>query len=295
MTTDRVPRPCTHTPERPHGTMHRYKTDGCRCRPCTDAARRYEKHRETRILSGTWRPYAPADPVRAHVAALAEQGIGYRRVGDLAGVTPAVMQRLLYGESNRPPSGRIRAANAAAILAVTATGNHAPHALVPATGTRRRLQALHAIGWDQRTIARRLGMGDSNYRRVLLYPGQQSVHAETAAAVRDLYRALWATPGPSPAARDRAAARGWVSPLAWDDDTIDDPHAQPQGVTGIRRTRDDWLADVAEMAAQGRSVAEVCARIGSKPDAVERRLYRYGRADLWRALRDPDTRMERTA
>jgi hypothetical protein len=53
------------------------------------------------------------------------------------------------------------------------------------------------------------------------------VHRGTAGQVARVYDELAMTPGPSTRARDAAARRGWVPPLAWDDDEIDDPQARP--------------------------------------------------------------------
>ncbi|HEY9476362.1 MAG TPA: hypothetical protein VIS06_21240, partial [Mycobacteriales bacterium] len=111
-----------------------------------------------------------------------------------------------------------------------------PGARVDATGTRRRIQALIAVGWSASQIGGRLGISPTNMwglsRRLM-------VSARTAARVRALYDELWDCPPP---ARNRwqrvsvsrstrmAAVRGWAPPVAWDDDSIDDPTAQPHGV-----------------------------------------------------------------
>ena len=87
-------------------------------------------------------------------------------------------------------------------------------------GTRRRLQALVAMGWSQSEIARRLGVDPANatklFRCVL-------VHAVTARRVAGLYDELSMTHGGSRRALNVAAREGWLRPLDWDDDLIDGP------------------------------------------------------------------------
>lgn len=95
---------------------------------------------------------------------------------------------------------------------------------IDVTGTRRRIQALAAIGYPTREIARRIGRA-SNFGTMLWGDGR--VHRNVAGQVLAAYEQLSGTPGPSQRARRAAAAAGWVPPLAWDDETIDDPHAQP--------------------------------------------------------------------
>jgi hypothetical protein len=103
-------------------------------------------------------------------------------------------------------------------------------ASVDGTGTRRRLEALVAIGWPATHLARKLRVSPPTAFRILRgYP----VTAGTAKRVRKLYDDMWDHPAPE--SRERkialgiAAKRGYFSPLAWDDDEIDDPKARPHG------------------------------------------------------------------
>lgn len=114
-----------------------------------------------------------------------------------------------------------------------------PAALVDATGTARRLQALNRIGWRFADLATHL---NCTYQNVSLWAAMTSprVDRTTATRVADLYRQLAGTPGPSALAAQRAAAKGWHSPMVWDN--IDDPTEQPDlGVANI--TRGETLAD----------------------------------------------------
>lgn len=110
-----------------------------------------------------------------------------------------------------------------------------PHASTPASGAslnisargaRRRLQALHARGWMAEDLAPAIGIPavalERTHWQATISP---RVHAIIAAA----YEVLWnATPPCTPLAREhemaRAAANGWVPPMAWDDiDTDPEP------------------------------------------------------------------------
>lgn len=105
--------------------------------------------------------------------------------------------------------------------------------LVDPAGTRRRLQALAALGWDDQAIAALLEVGPhrvSALRRI-----DVPIRQDTAAAVAAAYDQLSMTLPPDTwqARRNRstAAAKGYAPPLAWDDDHgphgIDNPDAQP--------------------------------------------------------------------
>lgn len=109
--------------------------------------------------------------------------------------------------------------------------------LVDSIGTGRRLQALCAIGYTCTDLAVRLGMPATHKSRVarLATAGHPHILPRTADAVAKLYNELWDKPGPSQINRVRAPRKGWVPPQAWDDETIDDPDATPQGVGAPKR------------------------------------------------------------
>jgi transcriptional regulator with XRE-family HTH domain len=242
--------------ERPHGTRARYvlgpgpgKGPGCRCEACT-AANRQEAARASRLrVYGRWAPFVDADAARAHVQALGRAGIGWRRVAALAGVSTSAMSKLLYGgPSDRKPAQRIRPATAAAILAVRpGASNLGGSALVDATGTHRRLHALVAVGWSQAKLAARLGMSPANFAAMMR---RAQVTASTARAAAAVYDELWNQRPPEAGQREKIAAararnyaraRGWIPPLAWDDDQIDLPDGKPaegwRPARPVRRSR----------------------------------------------------------
>ena len=196
--------------------------------PTTDAHNAYERHRHRQRGNGTWQPFVDAEPVRAHARALMAAGMGWRTVAARSGLALGVVNRLLYGGGRRVTSRRVRVATAAAILAVRPDlESLAPTATTDGTGTRRRLSALVAIGHTQTYLAGRLDMSLTNLGRIL--HSETRVLVSTARATVVLYDELALTPGPSRKARQVAAGHGWASPLAWDDERIDDPAAKPIG------------------------------------------------------------------
>lgn len=106
--------------------------------------------------------------------------------------------------------------------------------LQPAHGTIRRLQALCALGWTHRQIGARLGVTPSRVSHIIRLT-QDAVLIDTARRVADLYDQIsMVVPAGRDAsyARREAARKGWAPPLSWDDDTIDDPNAEPVGLPG---------------------------------------------------------------
>lgn len=142
-----------------------------------------------------------------------------------------------------------------------------------ATGVTRRLQALAAIGWSIEDLAARIGVTP---RAVQLWRGGHypTVRPETAATVGRLYEELQGTAGPSPRSRENATRSGWASPLAWDDDAIDDPAAEPIGVGAPQRHARVDLGEVRFLESFGMSRNSVATRLGVAPESIERAEYR---------------------
>jgi transposase-like protein len=161
---------------------------------------------------------------------------------------------------------------------------------IDATGTRRRLQALARIGHTYQAIAEELGVVRSCVQQ---WAGNRRVHRRTAAQVAELYDAWSMTVGPSSKSRARAEAAGWPPPLAWDDESIDDPATQPDlgadravdvdevAVQRARRgervplTRAEHRAAVAALTADGLTAAAVAERLGTTPRAIKKHRERH--------------------
>lgn len=227
---------------RPHGTYSKYVTEKCRCLHCKranrDRNRRWARTKAMAALGMADPLWVDAEPVRRHVRSLMAAGMGVPRIQQTSGVSKGVLTRLVYGAPGRgeAPSRKIRPGNAAKLLALRvprpADSALADSALVDATGTRRRLQALVAVGWSGAELMRRIGVIGTDFPKLA---HRDRVLARTERAVRALYDQLWDAAPPAStrfarATRSRAlsfaAARGWAPPMAWDDATIDDPAAR---------------------------------------------------------------------
>lgn len=282
-----------------HGTRTAYVVDKCRCRQCTDASTEAQSKRNKDIAFGRHDVgRVPADPVRAHVAYLAEQGISAKQLAKLSGVSYSAIGTLMYG---RPERGhglypRVAATTAERLLAVKPSlDNMADGRAIDATGTVRRLQALVAIGYSQARLGKQLGIEKGNVTALF---NADKVTARRARQVKELFDRCWNRPqagtdwhskSAATRAKNLAAARGWVSPLAWDEDTIDDPAAVPD--TGEKPQKQEASAENIEfMLSTGATREEISARLGAASwETIERRLHRIHRGDLVAAAKN-DTR-----
>jgi hypothetical protein len=98
---------------------------------------------------------------------------------------------------------------------------------VDGTGTRRRVQALAAVGWPSTILAQLLSTSQSQAMNLRT---AERVRPETAARVAELYDRIWdKTPpgGRRTYTIRQAQRRDWAPPMAWDDDRIDDPKYRP--------------------------------------------------------------------
>lgn len=168
---------------------------------------------------------------------------------------------------------------------------------MPSIGLTRRLRAMAVAGWSCTEIIAEAGMHRRDHRVYRIRAGEYpnvltDTHRTLVAACDRLWRRT--PPNAALAARTRAAAEraGWVPMLAWDDDSIDDPAAEPQGVpTGgfVKATVDEVAVAAAlsgrrlrlnyveldeairQATARGWSAAKVAAVLGTTPRTVQRR------------------------
>lgn len=230
---DRTPKPCLHKQaDHQHGTHAAYVLDRCRCLPCKDANTTYERRRSRQAAYGRWTPFVDAQPSRDHVAALRAQGLGLKLIAKHSGVSHGSLWKLIYGKTQpdgtRRLSVRVKTETAAALLAVRADlTTLAGTTSVDGLGTRRRLQALVAVGWSQARLARLLGMEPGNFGRTI---NGGRVRVSTAAAVATLYDELTRQMPPESTHRERIAASrarnrartlDWKPPMWWDVDELD--------------------------------------------------------------------------
>jgi hypothetical protein len=226
----------TATKTRPHGVTARYvlgpredgRPGGCRCDPCREAHRGYMADRRRRMAYGTWPGRVDAAPARGWVRGLMAAPEPWKSIAARAGVAETVIARLLWGKKGKPPSRRMHPATFRAIMALRPKPTAA---IVDSTGTRRRAHALMCMGWTLVEQARLMGMTPRALMSAIAGPRLFAVKASKMAALYERLSVRFAPPGPlATRARNTAASRGYPPPLAWDDETIDDPAARPPAV-----------------------------------------------------------------
>lgn len=285
-----------------HGTPNAYVVDRCRCRDCREA-NNARRRRQSRNAAYGRAPYVDATPTRGHLQHLVDQGMGPKRIAAVSGIGHGVISAILYGKHLgdgrvRQPNKRVTAETEQRVLAIAL--DLADGVRVDGTGTRRRLQALATLGWSINALARATSLDRQCLDNALHGRGQTMMG--TRRAVAAIYEQLWNTPAPTStkgervaAGRTRARARreDWAPPMAWDDETIDDPGATPfvGDVTDITtagrgRVNTDSLTDCAVEWGMTREQAAV--RLGVAPGTVTTALARLDddRPDLAGALRD---------
>jgi transcriptional regulator with XRE-family HTH domain len=281
-----------------HGTRTAYVVDKCRCRPCTDASAKVQAERSRLQAYGRYDSgRVDAQPVREHIAMLMEYGIGLKRIAALAGVSNATLGKILYGDQTRnmPPRARTEKHVADGVLAIKPSLEHLGQTVnVDATGTRRRIQALVTIGWSQSRIGELLGMAPGNFNRTIK---ADRVQAATARKVKEVYEELWDQPQTetdwrskisASRSRNYAKEHGWLPPLAWDDETIDDPNVGPSVFEETPMVHgEERIGDIEFLIRSGAGQSEILSRLGFKNmGALERLCQRYGRGDVVRTMKN---------
>ena len=224
-------RDCQHTQvTHTHGTRQAYVADRCRCGPCTLANTLSARKRAMAIAYGTWPGLVGAEPARAHVQQLRAAGLSLKHLAALSGVSRGTLDALIYGDPARqaPPSARVRARTEQRLLATRFDIELLPAtARIPATGSRRRLQALAVAGWSIPALSARTALPKRTLRAVLT---GQAVSVATATRVAALFARLRDTSPPASSAEERAAiaavtaqarAAAWRPPYAWEDIDMD--------------------------------------------------------------------------
>ncbi|MDQ3383539.1 MAG: zonular occludens toxin domain-containing protein [Actinomycetota bacterium] len=297
---ERPVRDCQHVRARhEHGTRLAYVLDRCRCPQCSQANRIEAQRRSTAIAYGTWTGLVDAAPVRAHVQQLRAAGVSLQRLSVLSGVGYGALSALVYGDPSRgqPPSRQVRSDTRGRLLAVRADTPALPAGRrVPAVGTRRRLQALAAVGWSLPVLALRVGRTPRNLRRTLTSP---TVTVGTARSITVLYDELRHLTPPRRTPQERAGAEqartyarqhGWLPPRAWDDIDSDpdsdeqdldieepadvlDEIAVERAMQGdrVRLTGAERDEAITRLTARGVSACRIAELLGTSSRAVTRR------------------------
>ncbi|MFC8704149.1 hypothetical protein ACFUIV_18435 [Streptomyces anulatus] len=233
MTTRTRPLPAHGTYARGNGSPGR--REPCPCKPCRQAKLKTRKRLDVARQRGH-AARVDATTARSHLTLL-RTTMSWSKIAEATGCDPRGMQLLLRGartEINRTTHNKI--------LAVQPAPTPSPGVYIDATGIRRRLQALGAIGYSCIYLANRISTSDA--RLYLIASGKQpTVRYVLARRIIAIYEELSDTPAPKGRSRTRAIrnakAKNWASPATWDDDTIDNPQARPEW-TGHCGTDRGW-------------------------------------------------------
>lgn len=168
-----------------------------------------------------------------------------------------------HGTPNAYRNHRCRCSDAAQALAhhkkLLAAGLVAS-GLVNSIGVIRRRQALGAIGYSLTDLAPHFRVTSSALNCQVTQGS--TVYRSTHEQWCRVYDLLSMTPGPNDLARALAKRRGWVPPLGWDDDTIDDPAAAPDLGDQRARTTTDLAEEVRFLRGFGMTNPVIAQRLG---------------------------------
>lgn len=219
---------CEHSTTHDHGTWRAYEVCGCRCEECKRARRLYRK--AVAVRSRTSSSRMPRGPVIRRVRLLST-GMSLQDIADRSGLPYETVRKLRYGSGHSMVQYRTWTAIEKVPVPAFCTPHPIKRNLHDATGTRRRLQGLAAIGWSLEDVSKASGLTASGLSKIR-YGTHDGVAATTALAVRKATKELAKRTPPmgknAEIVRSHAMANKWPSLWAWDDD-IDDPEATPKG------------------------------------------------------------------
>lgn len=240
-------KPCLHPrANHQHGHYLAYQKDGCRCKPCILAGRRYTKLIAHRTHTSS-HSYVDAHPARAHVQQLLKT-LTISQIEQRSGINRTTIRVLIGDFPGRPASKRTKKKTEHALLAIKPEliGTETSGLCHP-VGTRRRLQALMTLGWTGRYLTGRLGASTRTITTIVYDTNDTPIQVGTRIKVTELYDELSMTIPPPSRARTRirniAKTNGWLPPLAWDDDKIDNP--KPQNSHTVQRKNSEPFDEIA--------------------------------------------------
>lgn len=265
-----------------HGTQSRYKGarngawPGCRCTKCKSAHNKACHQRTLAHLAGQ-PPLYPREPLVQHIETLHSAGMSYGLIARRANVSTSTVRYLVRGLTKSCQRDK-----ALRILAVQPR-DFDETAERPTLGSRRRVQALYAIGHNPEAISKVSGLSVSTISH-LANGRYQQIDGASAASVRAAYQKLAWVPGMSRKAKARARQMGWLGPLAWDGD-MDDPATQPEVADPYRpqlaNGRDSMRrAEIKHLLDLGESVHSIARQMGANE--------KYIRDLISQGLVDPD-------
>ena len=163
------------------------------------------------------------DAALSHIEWLIDKGFNCTAISVAAGLDRGTILNIRSGKNRL-----VKRATEARILGVLPAHIYARsdrRGYVPSVGAVRRIRALMTMGWRYQDLSPRLGFPADKVKENAAWIGRHKHEA-----IIRLYDELWDTPGPAAKGSiTKLLNRGWHKPMAWDDDTIDDPAAEPYG------------------------------------------------------------------
>lgn len=246
------------------------------CEPCRERSRTYAYRRHWGLYGGTWDRMVGGEDlerVRDHVRTLmAAPGATMVRIGQLSGLTEAVLRYL-------PVARHIRPDTAQALLALTPRMLTAAAPRISSVGAMRRLQALARDGWDSDTLAQLL---NSNPTTIKLWRvgKTKTLRREDHWALVNLFEKIQGMPdprGPSAITAQQAERFGYLPVDRWLEEDLDDPDAMP--LPPPPDTDDDYV--LAEMQIEQALRRPSPGLAADFPRAIQREIAKKARALDW--------------
>lgn len=268
MTTAAKPLPAHGTYARGNGSPGRRPP--CPCPPCREAKLKTRKRLNVaRQLGRAAR--VDATPALEHLRKL-RATMSWSQIQAATGCDDRGLQLLISGqrtEINRTTQDKI--------LAVAPGAEPSAGMYIDAIGPRRRLQALSAMGYSGRHIADQIGTAEVRIHKIA-NGSQPTVRYGLVRRIHHLYDQLAQTPAPAGRSRTRvirhARANNWAPPVAWDDDTIDDPTAHPEWTGACGTDRGWWLHKLNGIPACPRCEAAHAAWLAERHDLPPQERFR---------------------
>lgn len=199
------------------------------CDDCREHSRLYALRRSRALARGTWDPLVEGEElerVRQHLLALmALPKVGAPQIASIAGVSYTTVYKLINEQQVF-----LRPSTAQALLGVDDQRALALVKHLPIAGTSRRLRAMAYDQWDAATVGGLTGYSRISISRWRVGTRYLTINMEARNRIADLYDKIqgMADPiGPDVQTGVKSRKLGYLPAERWDDDTIDDPAAEP--------------------------------------------------------------------
>jgi len=170
---------------RDHGTRAKYVVEKCRCEPCTNANRTYQRQRDRHTrrvrygIEAESPPFIDSTEARDHLLWLSSVGVGKRRVSELTGISLSAIDKLRQGKRTK-----CRPDTAAKILGI-GRSKASDGAFIDAKKTWQLIDDLVKHGFTKQDIAIALG---SKAQRPHLQLQPNKITAKNARIIAQLHQ-----------------------------------------------------------------------------------------------------------